>query len=61
MTTVKLLIIALYNLTILSGTAYLCVVHDWSEWTFILAIALLATSKSGADQEKNLETEKVNS
>jgi len=33
--------IALYNLTIVAGTAYLVAVHDWSGWWFLLTILLM--------------------
>mgnify|MGYP001408551679 CR=1 FL=1 len=42
----KLLLVALYNLMILAGTAYLVQVYEWSAWWFMLAVLLLVSYKS---------------
>lgn len=46
----KLLTIAVYNLAILVGTVYLIVEYDWSAWWMLLAVGLLATSRSGSSE-----------
>jgi len=35
------LIVLIYNLILLSGTAYLVAAHDWSGWWFVLTILCL--------------------
>lgn len=42
----------LYNLTILGGTAYLVVEHNWSPWWFLMSVMLLAGSSSKSDKDK---------
>lgn len=41
----RLLVIAIYNLTLLIGTAYLVQNYNWSLGTFILTFCLLVSSK----------------
>lgn len=36
------LIVAIYNLILVAGTAYLVALHDWSPWWFLLTVLLLA-------------------
>jgi len=43
---ITVLIIALYNLSLFAGTAYLIIEYDWSAWWFLLTIAILGTHKS---------------
>ena len=43
---IALLIVALYNVGLLAGTAYLIIEYDWSAWWFLLTIAILGTHKS---------------
>jgi hypothetical protein len=45
---------ALYNLTILGGTAYLVAEHNWSPWWFLMTVMLLASS---SDKSKEKEDE----
>lgn len=40
----------IYNLAILSGTAWLVVEHNWSMWTFLLALCFMVSVKSGDKQ-----------
>lgn len=42
------LVVAVYNLALLGGTAYLVTAHGWSGWWFLLAVALFKTV-SGCD------------
>lgn len=39
----RLLIVAVYNLSILAGTAYLVEYHYWSAWWFLFAAITLGT------------------
>jgi hypothetical protein len=43
---IMVLIVELYNLAILAGTAYLIVQYDWSPWWFLLSVLLLGNYKS---------------
>jgi hypothetical protein len=52
MNALTILIVALYNLTILAGTAYLVVEHGWTEWTFLLSILLIASTTVERHQKK---------
>jgi len=36
------LMVLLYNLSLVVGTAYLINVYNWSPWTFLLTIFLIA-------------------
>jgi len=42
----KLLLLIIYNLIILSGTAYLVGWQDWSGWWFLLTVLLLANERN---------------
>lgn len=42
------LVVALYNLALLGGTAYLVAVHDWSGWWFLPA-GMLCKAVSDCD------------
>ena len=44
------LIILIYNLILLSGTAYLVAVHDWSGWWFVLTILCLWYTRGKKDE-----------
>jgi len=43
---ITVLIIALYNLCLFAGTAYLVIEYDWSAWWFLLTVVILGTHKS---------------
>lgn len=49
---VNLLIIAVYNLCLVAGTAWLIVEHNWSAWWFALTIALLGTHGTKKDSDE---------
>jgi hypothetical protein len=34
-----------YNITLLSGTAYLIIQYNWSTWWFLLTVMLLGSDK----------------
>jgi hypothetical protein len=34
-----------YNLIIVAGTAYLCAVHDWSLWCFLITACFMLNLK----------------
>ena len=36
--------VLLYNFTLLAGTAYLVQMHNWSMWTFLLAVMFFTTT-----------------
>jgi hypothetical protein len=40
-----ILLVMLYNLTILGGTTYLIAYLDWSPWWYLLAVLLLVSGK----------------
>lgn len=42
----NVLIICLYNLILVAGTAYLVALHDWSPWWFLLTVIMLHTGKN---------------
>lgn len=43
----------MYNLSLVVGTTYLVVVHEWSMWTYLLCMCFLASIKTGKAAEKN--------
>lgn len=49
------LLVVVYNLTILGGAAYLITMHDWSNWTMLLAIILLGSFSTKDDKEESKE------
>jgi hypothetical protein len=49
---VALLILALYNLCLFAGTAYLIIEYDWSAWWFLLAVLVMSMYRSSKDDEK---------
>ena len=53
-----ILIIALYNLTLIAGTAYLVALHDWSPWWFALTVLLLANYKKDKKNERDIPKHK---
>lgn len=38
----NVIVIMIYNLCLVAGTAYLVALHDWSPWWFLLTIMLMA-------------------
>jgi hypothetical protein len=42
--------VLIYNLIIVSGTAYLVAIHGWSAWWFVLTILLLMGVKDKDEQ-----------
>lgn len=42
---VEIVLAIVYNLVILTGTAYLVQFHDWNPWWFLLAVGLLASHR----------------
>ena len=38
--------VLIYDFMLVAGTAYLVQVHNWSMWTFLLAIIFFMTAKS---------------
>ena len=38
------LMFLVYNLTLIAGATYLIVVHNWSGWTYVLAVLFSYTS-----------------
>ena len=51
---ITFIIAALYNLTLLGGTAYLVVNYQWSPWWFLLTAFLLANASSKSDKEEKI-------
>jgi hypothetical protein len=37
----NVVVIAIYNLCLIAGTAWLVAVHDWSPWWFLLTLGLM--------------------
>jgi hypothetical protein len=48
--TIKVLLVLLYNLVLIGGTAYLVQAHDWSVWAFLLPVLFFITKKENHDQ-----------
>ena len=48
----SLLLVAVYNLTILTGTVYLVGWQGWSAWWFLLAVILLASHNDEKTNER---------
>lgn len=42
---INLLIVVIYNLIILVGTAYLVTVYNWSPWWFVLSILIMGKGR----------------
>lgn len=49
--TVVSLAILIYNFCLVAGTAYLCAVHDWSLWTFLLALLFMMGMHDGTNKK----------
>jgi hypothetical protein len=41
-----ILVVLLYNFGLLSGTAWLVAIHDWSPWWFLLTITLMSNKQN---------------
>ena len=48
---ITVLIIALYNLSLFAGTAYLVIEYDWSAWWFLLTLGITSVYKSEKKDE----------
>jgi fatty acid desaturase len=46
---ITVLIIALYNLSLFAGTAYLIIEYDWSPWWFLLTVLVMGMYKHKDD------------
>lgn len=42
---IAIIIVAVYNLSLLAGTAYMVQMWDWSPWWFLLTVLLLGNYK----------------
>jgi hypothetical protein len=49
---ITVLIIALYNLCLFAGTAYLVIEYDWSAWWFLLTVGIMSMYGSSKKDEK---------
>lgn len=49
--TVAIILVLLYNLTVLGTTVYLVQEYDWSPWWFLLSVMLLLTMKTKEDKK----------
>jgi hypothetical protein len=49
---ITVLIIALYNLCLFAGTAYLVIEYDWSAWWFLLTVGIMSMYRSSKEDEK---------
>jgi TctA family transporter len=49
---ITVLIIALYNLSLFAGTAYLVIEYDWSAWWFLLTILIMGMYRKDKEDEK---------
>ena len=47
--TVVAIAIIIYNLIIITGTAWLVAVHDWSGWWFALTVAVMLHMRNKDD------------
>ena len=48
---ITVLIIALYNLALFAGTAYLIIEYDWSAWWFLLTVLVMGMYKHKDDDK----------
>jgi hypothetical protein len=48
---ITVLIIALYNLSLFAGTAYLVIEYDWSAWWFLLTVLVMGMYKHKDDDK----------
>jgi len=48
---ITVLIIALYNLALFAGTAYLIIEYDWSTWWFLLTVLVMGMYKHKDDDK----------
>ena len=46
---ITVLIIALYNLALFAGTAYLIIEYDWSAWWFLLTVLVMGMYRRDKD------------
>ena len=46
----KYIPLMIYNLIILSGTTWLIVEHNWSEWTYFAAMLFMFYPKSNSNE-----------
>jgi len=46
-----LLVVVLYNFTILLGVTYLVLFHQWSMWTYLLGLCFFTSIKTGKAAE----------
>ena len=47
--TIESILVILYNLTLLGGTAYLVQQYNWSAWWFLLTVLCLVSTKDRCD------------
>ena len=52
---VPIILVLLYNLTLLIGTAYLVTIWNWSAWWFVATWMLLGRTKENDDRSKPVE------
>jgi hypothetical protein len=48
---ITVLIIAVYNLSLFAGTAYLIIEYDWSAWWFLFTILVMSMYKTEKKDE----------
>jgi hypothetical protein len=48
---ITVLIIAVYNLSLFAGTAYLIIEYDWSAWWFLFTILVMSMYKTEKKEE----------
>jgi hypothetical protein len=46
----NVVVIAIYNLCLMAGTAWLVAVYDWSPWWFLLILGLLLNQAKTDDK-----------
>jgi hypothetical protein len=47
---ITVLIIALYNLSLFAGTAYLIIEYDWSAWWFLLTVLVMGMYRKDKEE-----------
>lgn len=48
----NIIAILLYNLCLVTGTAYLVTVYDWSPWWFLLTILLMSSYEKNTRRDE---------
>lgn len=48
-----LLIVVLYNFSLVAGATFLVITYEWSMWTYLLALCFVTSVRTGKAAEKH--------